>query len=52
VVYTRAVTAEEIEVEDQVKKCIGKQNVVVPLWSASVKHIDDFPFEFKGIKRI
>ena len=52
VVYTRAVTSEELEVEHQVKQRLGKDSVIVPLWSASIKHIDDIPFEWGGIKRI
>jgi hypothetical protein len=51
-VYTSAVTSEELEVEAQVKQRLGKNSVIVPLWSASIKHIDDIPFEWGGIKRI
>ena len=46
VVYTKAVTAEEIQVENEVISSLNNNDLAVPLWSASVKHIDDFSFEF------
>lgn len=52
VVYHRTVTAHEIQLEKEVNKILGKNDISVPLWKASIKHIDDIPFKFGAIKRI